>query len=193
MVKTTTTDSRTVRPSDVMTEVLACIKAKRPVMLWGPPGIGKSEIIEQIGKNTNRGVIDLRLLLLEPTDLRGIPYFNSKENKMDWAPPVDLPSDPKDTSILFLDEINAADKPSVMVFNKVDAFTYEKKDEDDLTPATKSNISLEEWKRTWMAKSRDSIFISALQKDNFDSFKHKLYEMAKEIHAKRFPYNSFLY
>ena len=108
MVKTTTTDSRTVRPSDVMVEVLACIKAKRPVMLWGPPGIGKSEIIEQIGKNTNRGVIDLRLLLLEPTDLRGIPYFNSKENNMDWAPPVDLPSDPKDTSILFLDEINAA-------------------------------------------------------------------------------------
>ena len=108
MVKTTTTDSRTVRPSDVKAEVLACIKAKRPVMLWGPPGIGKSEIIEQIGKDTKRNVIDLRLLLLEPTDLRGIPYFNSKENKMDWAPPVDLPSDPKDTSILFLDEINAA-------------------------------------------------------------------------------------
>ena len=92
-----------------------------------------------------------------------------------------------------LDEINAADKPSVMVFNKVDAFTYEKKDEDDLTPATKANISLEEWKRTWMAKSGDSIFISALQKDNFDAFRDKLYEMAKEIHAKRFPYNSFLY
>ena len=108
MVKTTTTDSRTVRPSDVKAEVLACIKAQRPVMLWGPPGIGKSEIIEQIGKDTKRNVIDLRLLLLEPTDLRGIPYFNSKENKMDWAPPVDLPSDPKDTSILFLDEINAA-------------------------------------------------------------------------------------
>jgi len=92
-----------------------------------------------------------------------------------------------------LDEINAADKPSVMVFNKVDAFTYEKKDEDDLTPATKANISLAEWKRTWMAKSGDSIFISALQKDNFDAFRDKLYEMAKEIHAKRFPYNSFLY
>ena len=98
-----------------------------------------------------------------------------------------------DTVRKTLDEINAADKPSVMVFNKVDAFTYEKKDEDDLTPATKANISLEEWKRTWMAKSGDSIFISALQKDNFDTFKHKLYEMAKEIHAKRFPYNSFLY
>ena len=92
-----------------------------------------------------------------------------------------------------LDEINAADKPSVMVFNKVDAFTYEKKDEDDLTPATKANISLDEWKHTWMAKSGDSIFISALQKDNFDAFRDKLYEMAKEIHAKRFPYNSFLY
>lgn len=92
-----------------------------------------------------------------------------------------------------LDEINAADKPSVMVFNKVDAFTYEKKDEDDLTPATKANISLDDWKHTWMAKSGDSIFISALQKDNFDAFRIKLYEMAKEIHAKRFPYNSFLY
>ena len=92
-----------------------------------------------------------------------------------------------------LDEINAADKPSVMVFNKVDAFTYEKKDEDDLTPETKANISLDEWKGTWMAKSGDSIFISALQKDNFDAFRDKLYEMAKEIHAKRFPYNSFLY
>ena len=98
-----------------------------------------------------------------------------------------------DTVRKTLDEINAADKPSVMVFNKVDAFTYEKKDEDDLTPATKANISLEEWKRTWMAKSGDSIFISALQKDNFDAFRDKLYEMAKEIHAKRFPYNSFLY
>ena len=56
-----------------------------------------------------------------------------------------------------------------------------------------SNISLDEWKHTWMAKSGDSIFISALHKNNFDTFKDKLYEMAKEIHAKRFPYNSFLY
>ena len=92
-----------------------------------------------------------------------------------------------------LDEINAADKPSIMVFNKVDAFTYEKKDEDDLTPETKANISLNEWKGTWMAKSGDSIFISALHKNNFETFKDKLYKMAKEIHAKRFPYNSFLY
>ena len=98
-----------------------------------------------------------------------------------------------DTVRKTLDEINAADKPSVMVFNKMDAFSYEKKDEDDLTPATKANISLEEWKRTWMAKNGDTIFISALHKENFDTFKDKLYKMAKEIHAKRFPYNSFLY
>ena len=108
MPKTNTTDTRTVRPSDVKAEVLACIGANRPVMIWGPPGIGKSEIIDEIGKDLKRNVIDLRLLLLEPTDLRGIPYFNSKENKMDWAPPVDLPDDPKATDILFLDEINAA-------------------------------------------------------------------------------------
>jgi len=108
MPKTNTTDTRTVRPSDVKAEVLACIGASRPVMIWGPPGIGKSEIISEIGKDLKRNVIDLRLLLLEPTDLRGIPYFNSKENKMDWAPPVDLPDDPKATDILFLDEINAA-------------------------------------------------------------------------------------
>ena len=92
-----------------------------------------------------------------------------------------------------LDEIDAAEKPTVMVFNKVDAFTYDKKDEDDLTPSTKANISLDEWKRTWMAKSGETIFISALQKDNFDAFRDMLYEMAKIIHAKRFPYNSFLY
>ena len=92
-----------------------------------------------------------------------------------------------------LDEIDAAEKPTVMVFNKVDAFTYDKKDEDDLTPSTKANISLDEWKCTWMAKSGETIFISALQKDNFDAFRDMLYEMAKVIHAKRFPYNSFLY
>ena len=62
MVKTTTTDTRTVRPADVKAEIIACINAQRPVMIWGPPGIGKSEIIEQIGKDSKRNVIDLRLL-----------------------------------------------------------------------------------------------------------------------------------
>jgi len=99
---------RTTRPSDAIAEVEHLIKKQRPVMIWGPPGIGKSDIIAQIGQKLDREVIDLRLLLMEPTDLRGIPYYNKSQNKMDWAPPVDLPSDPKSTAILFLDELNAA-------------------------------------------------------------------------------------
>ena len=85
-------------------------------------------------------------------------------------------------------------KPMFLVFNKVDAFTYKKKDEDDLTPRTRENIPLEELKSTWMAKMNDNcIFISAKQKINIDELKNKLYEMAKEIHMKRFPYNDFLF
>ncbi len=92
-----------------------------------------------------------------------------------------------------LKEIHVSEKPTIMVFNKVDAFTYEKKEEDDLTPSTKANVSLEEWKKTWMAKEAQCVFISALQKDNFTFFRTALYDMAKDIHAKRFPYNHFLY
>ena len=89
---------------------------------------------------------------------------------------------------------DSTDKPMILVFNKVDAFTYKKKDEDDLTPRTRENIPLEELKSTWMAKMNDNcIFISAKQKINIDELKNKLYEMAKEIHMKRFPYNDFLF
>ena len=99
---------RTTRPKDAIVEIRHCLKKQRPVMLWGAPGIGKSDVIQLIGDEEGRSVIDLRLLLMEPTDLRGIPFYNKEKNCMDWAPPVDLPTDPKDTSILFLDEINAA-------------------------------------------------------------------------------------
>ena len=92
-----------------------------------------------------------------------------------------------------LSEIDAIDKPTILVFNKVDAFTFEKKDEDDLTPMEKCNYSLEDWKKTWMAKSSATMFISATEKENFDSFRKILYDTAKEIHAKRFPYNKYLY
>lgn len=92
-----------------------------------------------------------------------------------------------------LKEIHVSEKPTIMVFNKVDAFTYEKKEADDLSPSTKANISLFEWKKTWMAKDEKCVFISALQKDNFNQFRTVLYDTAKEIHAKRFPYNQFLY
>ena len=89
---------------------------------------------------------------------------------------------------------DSTDKPMILVFNKVDAFTYKKKDEDVLTPRTRENIPLEELKSTWMAKMNDNcIFISAKQKINIDELKNKLYEMAKEIHMKRFPYNDFLF
>lgn len=86
------------------------------------------------------------------------------------------------------------DKPMILVFNKVDAFTYVKKDDDDLTPRQRENIPLEELKQTWMAKMNDNcIFISARERINIDELKSRLYEMAKEIHMRRFPYNDFLF
>ncbi len=86
------------------------------------------------------------------------------------------------------------DKPMIMVFNKVDAFSYTPKDEDDLTPRTRENISLEELKATWMSKlGSDAVFISAKNGTNIDELKHMLYEKAKEIHMTRFPYNDFLF
>lgn len=88
----------------------------------------------------------------------------------------------------------AGEKPMIMVFNKIDAFTYTPKEEDDLTPRTRANIPLEEFERTWMAKtSGNCVFVSAKDKINIDSLKQMLYEKAREIHAERFPYNDFLY
>lgn len=100
--------SRTVTPNEAKNSIRKCIKIKRPLFLWGPPGIGKSDIVKQIGDELNREVIDIRLSLWEPTDIKGIPYYNSKSNTMTWAPPSELPTDPKSTAILFLDELNSA-------------------------------------------------------------------------------------
>lgn len=89
---------------------------------------------------------------------------------------------------------NGQEKPTVMVFNKIDAFTYRPKDEDDLTPETRENLSLEQLKATWMHKMHDNcVFISAKESINIDELRGKLYDMAKEIHIARFPYNDFLY
>ena len=71
---------RTTRPADAIEEIKHCFNKKRPVMLWGAPGIGKSDMIQLIGDDTDRPVIDLRLLLMEPTDLRGIPFYNKEKN-----------------------------------------------------------------------------------------------------------------
>jgi hypothetical protein len=100
--------NRTVSPNDAKRSIRKCIKIQRPVFMWGPPGIGKSDIVKQIGDEQDRNVIDVRLSLWEPTDIKGIPYYNSQANTMSWAAPSELPTDPEDNSILFLDELNSA-------------------------------------------------------------------------------------
>jgi GTP-binding protein HflX len=93
-----------------------------------------------------------------------------------------------------LDEIKAGDKPTIYIFNKIDAFSYIQKDEDDLSLKTKENFSLDEWKNSWMAKhNTPSLFISAKYKENLEDLKTNLYDLVKGIHAQRFPYNDYLY
>ena len=93
-----------------------------------------------------------------------------------------------------LQEIGAGDKPVFLVFNKVDAYTYIKKEEDDLTPATRENLSLDDLKQSWIAKANTPcIFLSALAKINIEKFRSDLYGMVREIHSGRYPFNNFLY
>jgi len=93
-----------------------------------------------------------------------------------------------------LAEIDIRDKPVIMLFNKIDAYTYIEKEPDDLTPVTRKNYSLEDLKSTWMARNNmPSIFISAVQKKNIDGLKDMIYEKVKEIYVTRYPYNHFLY
>ncbi|MFL0094552.1 GTPase HflX [Tenacibaculum maritimum] len=94
-----------------------------------------------------------------------------------------------------LDEIGSIDKPTIMVFNKIDAYTHQTIDKDDLiTEKTKAHYTLEDWKKTWMNDlEKENIFISALIKSNLESFREKTYEEVKKIHIQRFPYNDFLY
>ena len=93
-----------------------------------------------------------------------------------------------------LQDIGASDKPVILVFNKMDAFSYIKKDDDDLTPLVKENISLDEIKNTWMKNlNTRCLFISAHKKVNIDEFKKTLYDFVKELHIKRYPYHNLLY
>jgi len=105
-------DNLTVTSVQARKAILKAFKVKRPVFLWGPPGIGKSEVVSEITDELNGLMIDLRMAQMEPTDIRGIPYFNKDNGKMDWAPPVDLPDEELASQypiiVLFLDEMNSA-------------------------------------------------------------------------------------
>ena len=108
MAKAQDISVRQVGPKSAKRSIMKAIKTRRPVFLWGPPGIGKSDIVKQIGADSGREVIDVRLALWEPTDIKGIPYYNADQGKMVWAPPAELPTDPESTALIFLDELNSA-------------------------------------------------------------------------------------
>ena len=103
---------RTLSPNKAKNSIKHAIKKQRPIFIWGPPGIGKSDIVHQIGEYMEAHVIDVRLSLWEPTDIKGIPYYAANDNTMKWAPPVELPSKEfakkHKAIILFLDEMNSA-------------------------------------------------------------------------------------
>lgn len=109
-------EHRTVTSAEARPAILRCFAKQRPVFLWGPPGIGKSDLIASIAEELDGAMIDLRLAQMEPTDLRGIPYYNKDLGKMDWAAPIDLPDEEfasqYKTVVLFLDEMNSA-APSI--------------------------------------------------------------------------------
>lgn len=104
--------SRTVGPKAAKRAINRAFKSQRPIFLWGPPGIGKSDVVKQIGDSLDAPVIDVRLSLWEPTDIKGIPYFDSITGTMKWAPPIELPNEEYASKhkhiILFMDEMNSA-------------------------------------------------------------------------------------
>jgi len=112
----TVTENRTVTSEEAELAITRCFDRKRPVFLWGPPGIGKSELVAKITKEQNGHMIDLRLGQMDPTDIRGIPFYNKELGVMDWAAPIDLPSEEMAKQypiiVLFFDEMNSA-APSV--------------------------------------------------------------------------------
>ena len=109
-------ETRTVTSVQARKSLLKAFRKQRPLFLWGPPGIGKSELVADITEELGGIMIDLRLGQMEPTDIRGIPFYNKDNGKMDWAEPIDLPSEELASQypivVLFLDEMNAS-APSV--------------------------------------------------------------------------------
>lgn len=112
-MKNATTENRTVTSAEARNLLMVtAVRRQRPVFLWGPPGIGKSELVHNIGEELDALVVDMRMALLDPTDVRGIGFYSPDSKTMEWAPPVDLPSAAESAKykhvILFLDEMNSA-------------------------------------------------------------------------------------
>jgi len=194
------------------------------VALVGYTNVGKSTIMNQFSKSdvfaenklfatldttVRKVVVDNLPFLLSDTVgfIRKLPHslVESFKSTLDEVREADLllhvvdishPDFEEQINVVneTLTEINAGDKPTIVVFNKIDAYTWVEKEEDDLTPPTKENITLDELKNSWMGKSEvPVIFISALQKSNWEELRKMVYERVKEIHVKRYPYNNFLY
>lgn len=193
--------------------------------LVGYTNVGKSTIMNMIGKTdifaenklfatldttVRKIVIDNIPFLLSDTVgfIRKLPHqlVNSFKSTLDEVRESDILihvldishpcfEDHYNTVNDTLKEIGVENKPTILVFNKIDAFTFTPKDEDDLTPRTRDNDSLEDLKKTWMSRMNEDncVFISAQNKTNVEELKEKLYKAIKEIHIERFPYNDFLY
>lgn len=194
------------------------------VALVGYTNVGKSTIMNMLSKSevfaenklfatldttTRKVVIDNVPFLLSDTVgfIRKLPtqLIESFKSTLDEAREADLLLHVVDISHKNFEDqiavvnqtmtdIKASDKPTILVFNKIDAYTYEEKEEDDLSPTTIKNLSLDELKRTWMGKlNSQCVFISATDKQNIEEFKKIVYDKVKELHIKRYPYNNFLY
>ena len=194
------------------------------VMILGIPNVGKSTLMNLLAKSdvfaenklfatldtTVRKVIidNLPFLLSDtvgfirklPTDL--VDSFKSTLDEVREADllvhVVDISHPDFEEQIQVVDktvsELGAGGKPTMIVFNKIDAYTYIEKDADDLTPKTKENVTLEELMHTWMAKMNDNcIFISARNKTNIEELRRLLYNKVRELHVQKYPYNDFLY
>lgn len=193
------------------------------VALVGYTNVGKSTLMNQLSKSdvfaenklfatldttVRKVVIDNLPFLLSDTVgfIRKLPthLIESFKSTLDETREADLLVHVVDISHsnyeehigvveMTLKEIGAGDKPTIMVFNKIDNFSYVKKDDDDLTPELKENLSLEDHKKRWTNERRDVVFISALKKQNIDYLKDTIYQIVKGIHVSRYPYNDLLY
>jgi len=194
------------------------------VALVGYTNVGKSTIMNMLSKSevfaenklfatldttVRKVVIDNLPFLLSDTVgfIRKLPthLIESFKSTLDEVREADVLVHVVDISHpQFMEQIQAVEETiaelttqppkTLMVFNKIDSFTFTPKDEDDLTPKTTANYSLDDWARTWIAKvNGDCIFISATERTHLDEFRKKLYEMIKHMHAVRYPYNNFLY